>query len=113
MHPKFKTLDDLLAYTKTNKNGCMEWLGTRIYGSGYATFNGIPRRVSRLVVHLSGREIPKGMEVCHRCDNLRIVTHKSSGVAGLLPNKACSRLIEGWRKSAIKRVRKSKVIRPA
>lgn len=29
------------------------------------------------------------------------------------PNKACSRLIEGGRKSAIKRVRKTKVIRPA
>jgi hypothetical protein len=66
----FKTLDAILAHTLTTDSGCMEWQGYR-NKRGYAQLQLQRKRwiVSRLVIVLSGIEIPPGYFVCHKCDN--------------------------------------------
>lgn len=49
---------------------CWEWTGPRLK-HGYGTHNDDGRKflAHQLAVRLSGREIPKGLCACHRCDN--------------------------------------------
>jgi len=58
---------------KTNDNGCWEWQGsTHGYkGNEYGTvrYNGKGISTHRLAYQLKKGEIPKGMLVCHSCDN--------------------------------------------
>lgn len=51
-------------------NGCWEWKSEKHKG-GYGTigFNGKTERASRLSYMIHKGEIPKGMHVCHTCDN--------------------------------------------
>jgi hypothetical protein len=59
-----------------DKTGCWEWLGS-LNGGGYGRIligsrkDGTRRNISthRLSYELSCGKIPKGMEVCHKCDN--------------------------------------------
>lgn len=57
---------------KTGK--CWEWVGSN-NGTGYCQINieGMHVYVHRLSYQLIHGEIPKGMSVCHRCDNPRCV----------------------------------------
>lgn len=53
-------------------DGCWEWTGGRVQGSGYGqtTFRNQPIGAHRLAWLLSRHEpIPEGQVVCHRCDN--------------------------------------------
>ena len=62
-------------WSKVRKgDGCWEWTGA-IDSAGYGSF-GVRHRTYRAHVMsllLSGTEIPKGMCVCHRCDNRKCV----------------------------------------
>lgn len=51
-------------------NGCMEWNGSRDK-SGYGTLrvNKVDRKAHRLAYEKANGPIPKGMQVCHKCDN--------------------------------------------
>ena len=65
--------DRLLRAVKVNKStGCWEWQGTRNKsGKGYGHLKIKGRTVSAHRVSFSTfkHEIPKGMLVCHKCDN--------------------------------------------
>ena len=51
-------------------SGCMEWSGYLSNdGYGILSFKGNNWRAHRLAYTLIFGEIPKGMNVCHRCDN--------------------------------------------
>lgn len=66
-------------YSKTllpNENGCMEWIGA-IINNGYGTFS-LSVNLKSILAHrysymLHFGEIPKGMMVCHTCDNRKCV----------------------------------------
>lgn len=52
------------------ENGCWEFSGYKSKdGYGLLTFHGRPERAHRLSYKLSVGEIPRGLVVCHRCDN--------------------------------------------
>lgn len=53
-----------------NERGCTEWLGA-LDKDGYGAFGyaGVMHRAHRASLRLSGVEVPRGMMVCHRCDN--------------------------------------------
>ena len=49
--------------------GCWEWRGRRHQGYGVYTIQNVPRKAHRLLYLLEKGPIPKGMFVCHTCDN--------------------------------------------
>lgn len=52
------------------KGTCWEWLGTKTRdGYGVIGVDGKSWLAHRLMMRLVGVEIPKGMYVCHHCDN--------------------------------------------
>lgn len=61
-------------WSKVDKRGsdeCWEWTGAK-FGNGYGEFkfNGSPKPVHRLAYEFhTGTNIPKSMDVCHKCDN--------------------------------------------
>ena len=53
---------------------CWEWLASfRTTGYGQFGMNGVPTTASRVAWILTNGEIPKGMVICHRCDNRKCV----------------------------------------
>jgi hypothetical protein len=56
---------------RLDKTGaCWEWLGYRdADGYGSITFNKQPLRTHRVAYELANGPIPKGLQVCHTCDN--------------------------------------------
>ena len=51
-------------------NDCWEWTAARTRaGYGLITDGGKQIYAHRLAVEMGARQIPKGWEVCHRCDN--------------------------------------------
>lgn len=62
-------------WSKVDKSGeCWEWQGSvSPNGYGHIGFEKKNLSVHRLVYRLTYGEIPKGMLVCHRCDNRRCV----------------------------------------
>lgn len=57
--------------TKGTPADCWEWRGARCAATGYGRFglNGVTRGAHRVAWELTNGEIPKGLFVCHRCDN--------------------------------------------
>jgi hypothetical protein len=63
---------DRLFWSKVQKSdGCWEWQGHRTnWNYGYFTFRGDSIPAHRFSVELaSGKRIPAGMVICHKCDN--------------------------------------------
>lgn len=49
--------------------GCWEWLGSKVSGYGQLMVNNRPLRAHRLAYEYAHGPIPKGMFICHTCDN--------------------------------------------
>lgn len=63
-------LEKLLARGVRNTNGCFEWTGARsTRGYGNVRINNFLHNVHRLTFSLINGPIPKGIVICHRCDN--------------------------------------------
>lgn len=59
----------LEANTVDGPNGCRLWIGyTQPNGYGYVNVGRSKMPAHRLALVLAGITIPKGMDVCHRCD---------------------------------------------
>lgn len=66
---KTNTIDDILARTHIDANGCRIWDGyLNRQGYGRTRFGNKLWLVHRLVYQHSNGDIPKGFFVCHRCD---------------------------------------------
>lgn len=64
----------LKLYKENKQTGCWIWIGD-INGGGYGTIHEIdrPRLANRVSWELHKGEIPKGIVVCHKCDNTKCV----------------------------------------
>jgi len=72
-NPK-ERLKRLLSRSIINENGCMEWTGTiNKNGYGYAEVFNKYNTVPRHVYALAHGDIPKGMYICHQCDNRKCI----------------------------------------
>lgn len=62
--------DRIDTWSKPNTNGCVEWFGC-VGGGGYGLIRHLGRNypAHRVAYELKFGKIPKGMLVCHRCDN--------------------------------------------
>lgn len=61
---------NLQAFSKTPKESCWEWGGSKTFtGYGRVWIDGKHVYAHRLAWELTNGEIPKGMHICHRCDN--------------------------------------------
>lgn len=59
---------------KPNKKECRLWLGSlNIDGYGQFWLNKTTKRASRVMWTIFNGRIPKGLLICHRCDNLQCV----------------------------------------
>lgn len=66
--------EHLFRKTLTNESGCMEYIGC-VQGNGYARAT-VMRKTDyahRHIYRLIHGDIPKGMDVCHKCDNRRCI----------------------------------------
>lgn len=55
---------------KTQKGSCWEWIGkTIVMGYGQMRFGGARKSTHRISWEMHYGEIPKGIFVCHKCDN--------------------------------------------
>ena len=62
-----------LSKIKTSE-GCCNWDGsTNGVGYGLVRYKGVNETTHRLAYRLTKGSIPKGMEVCHKCDNRRCI----------------------------------------
>jgi hypothetical protein len=52
-----------------DENGCWNWNRGKTRGYGVIYYNGRMERANRLSYIIHVGEIPKGLSVCHRCDN--------------------------------------------
>jgi hypothetical protein len=63
-------MDYLKQLISVNSDQCLEWpYSTNDSGYGLVWLNGMARKAHRVSWSLVNGEIPKGMMVCHKCDN--------------------------------------------
>jgi hypothetical protein len=55
------------------ENGCWLWTKSTTRGYGELHYKGTTRKAHRVAWELTYGDIPKGMVVCHRCDNPRCI----------------------------------------
>lgn len=74
---RLKRKVDILQHIKNNSllssSGCLEWQLNKVWGYGQTIYLGKTCRVHRLIWTLEKGEIPKGLFVCHHCDNRKCV----------------------------------------
>jgi len=110
MSKRYSSLKErLLAYVEKTSNGCWEWKGATLRG-GYGNMgvNGKTKQTHRLSYELFVGKIPKGLLVCHKCDNplccnpehLFLGTHKTNAEDRV--NKNRSSVGEDFPKSKLK-----------
>lgn len=55
-------------------NGCREWIGSLNHaGYGQVSHQGAPKPAHRVAYELTRGPIPKGLFVCHKCDNPKCI----------------------------------------
>ncbi len=66
----FEDIEDWF-WAKVEKldDGCWRWTGTKVSGYGQVAYNGKFYRAHRIAWQLKHGPIPKGLLVCHKCDN--------------------------------------------
>ena len=63
-------IDRFMKHTKPAENGCLLWTSTlAVRGYGRFILNGKRQIASRVIYELNYGTVPKGMCVCHKCDN--------------------------------------------
>lgn len=70
------TMERLVAKTQSCSNGCIEYTGALMnkgYGDIYNTAKKRYERVHRIIWEHHYGPIPKGLFICHRCDNRKCV----------------------------------------
>jgi hypothetical protein len=71
--PIRRTRQEAVKFLRTNirrVGECIEWAGDiDAYGYGRISFDGKQRRAHRFAFEVSKGPIPKGLGVCHTCDN--------------------------------------------
>lgn len=81
------TLESILARTKKLPNGCWEWQGRLLWaGYGSVGWKGKNCRVHRVVYEEMVGTIPKGLVVCHTCDNPRCCNPSHLWIGTMLQN---------------------------
>jgi hypothetical protein len=65
--------DTLNNYKINKETGCWEWQGSLVNGYGRKTINYKSILAHRLSYELHKGSIPKGVLVCHKCDNRKCV----------------------------------------
>lgn len=65
------SLEQILANTTKNENGCLVWNGTKKHGYGLISLgNGKTTKATRVVMSRLGHDMTnKKVYVCHKCDN--------------------------------------------
>jgi len=88
--------EHLNKFTKLNQeNGCIEWIGTKgFFGYGRMYFNGKEDKAHRVSYVLNNGEIPKGLFVCHKCDNPSCVNPEHLFLGTALDNNR-DRILKG------------------
>ena len=77
-----KSTDDvatrLAKKAKLAKSGCIEWTASLSTSGGYGqiSIDGRPRRAHRVAYELAHGQIPRDMQICHRCDNPKCINVK-------------------------------------
>jgi len=67
---KTRTPQELFSRCTVNEKGCWVWQGNKKpSGYGYINHNGKKEHTHRLMWELNNYMVPKGMSVCHVCDN--------------------------------------------
>lgn len=96
--PKY-SIEDILSKVNKVKSGCWNWTGPKISkGYGRISFQNEHLIAHRLVYILLKGEIPKGMNLCHTCDNpeccnpdhMFIGTQKDNMIDCLKKNRSAS-----------------------
>lgn len=74
--PKYSSLQNYLesSFLKCDIESCWEWQRSfKVFGYGNAWWEGKHHIAHRLVYQFYVGEIPKGLNVCHKCDNPKCV----------------------------------------
>lgn len=67
---EIKAISIVHFWKRVNKsNGCWEWTGAKDNGYGKMQIGNRYRLATHVSLIISGKEVPKGMVVCHHCDN--------------------------------------------
>jgi len=69
-----KKLEYILSNTKEIEKGCLEWQG-KIGSNGYPYINYYAKyeSIHRIIWKIIKGDIPKGIKICHTCDNTKCV----------------------------------------
>lgn len=51
------------------EDACWPWTGCRSLGYGVLSLGGVQRKAHRVIYEIANGPIPKGLRICHKCDN--------------------------------------------
>lgn len=82
------TVARMMRHTRPGTNGCLVWQLSPSNPKPQIEIKGVLVRVTRLMYQMvSGEAIPRGMVVCHKCDNPRCVAFDHLYLGSLKRNR--------------------------